>query len=231
MGYQFFPMRAKVLKFKTQVGQFFQGLTTNVLAAPQNAFLEVNGKTIAAFYQFNHEPDDSTLIVLHEKVSKNLQEKLQPFIKLSKTTVEETDYQAYFSLDASTPTGPDDRVIKLDHGSILITQREITDLVDTPSFDLFRLKTYQPLQGIDFADEMILNISASYVSFTKGCYRGQEVISRIHHLGRPPKKLIVQYLDQCTDSEKSLLTSITEDPQTRRQFGFLLVANRENPSL
>lgn len=29
----------------------------------------------------------------------------------------------------------------------------------------------------------------------KGCYRGQETVSRVHHLGKPPRRLVMLHLD------------------------------------
>jgi folate-binding Fe-S cluster repair protein YgfZ len=36
---------------------------------------------------------------------------------------------------------------------------------------------------------------ASAVHLDKGCYRGQETIARVHHLGRPPRRLVLLHLD------------------------------------
>jgi tRNA-modifying protein YgfZ len=36
---------------------------------------------------------------------------------------------------------------------------------------------------------------ASAVHLDKGCYRGQETVARVHHLGRPPRRLVLLHLD------------------------------------
>jgi len=36
---------------------------------------------------------------------------------------------------------------------------------------------------------------AAAVHLDKGCYRGQETIARVHHLGRPPRRLVLLHLD------------------------------------
>ena len=33
------------------------------------------------------------------------------------------------------------------------------------------------------------------VHLTKGCYRGQETVARVHNLGRPPRRLVMLHLD------------------------------------
>lgn len=42
---------------------------------------------------------------------------------------------------------------------------------------------------------------APAVHLDKGCYRGQETIAKIHHLGRPPRKLVLLHLDGITTDE------------------------------
>ena len=37
--------------------------------------------------------------------------------------------------------------------------------------------------------------TAPAVHLEKGCYRGQETVSRVHHLGRPPRRLVLLHLD------------------------------------
>ena len=39
------------------------------------------------------------------------------------------------------------------------------------------------------------------VHLEKGCYRGQETVARVHHLGRPPRKLVLLHLDGIATDE------------------------------
>jgi tRNA-modifying protein YgfZ len=39
------------------------------------------------------------------------------------------------------------------------------------------------------------SLVAAAVHLDKGCYRGQETIARVHHLGRPPRRLVLLHLD------------------------------------
>lgn len=43
--------------------------------------------------------------------------------------------------------------------------------------------------------------TAQAVHLEKGCYRGQETVSRVHHLGRPPRRLVLLHLDGITTDE------------------------------
>ena len=39
----------------------------------------------------------------------------------------------------------------------------------------------------------------SAVHLTKGCYRGQETVARVHNLGHPPRRLVLLHLDGSED--------------------------------
>ncbi|GIF06031.1 CAF17-like 4Fe-4S cluster assembly/insertion protein YgfZ [Actinoplanes siamensis] len=39
------------------------------------------------------------------------------------------------------------------------------------------------------------DLVAAAVHLDKGCYRGQETVARVHHLGRPPRRLVLLHLD------------------------------------
>jgi folate-binding protein YgfZ len=50
------------------------------------------------------------------------------------------------------------------------------------------------------------------VHLDKGCYRGQETIARVHHLGKPPRRLVLLHLDGiATDQPPAQGTPVTLD--------------------
>jgi hypothetical protein len=62
------------------------------------------------------------------------------------------------------------------------------------------------------------------VHLEKGCYRGQETVARVHHLGRPPRRLVLLHLDgMTTDRLPARGTPVTLDG---RAVGFLGTAVR-----
>lgn len=53
---------------------------------------------------------------------------------------------------------------------------------------------------------------APAVHLDKGCYRGQETIARVHHLGKPPRRLVLLHLDGiATDHPPAQGTPVTLD--------------------
>jgi folate-binding protein YgfZ len=60
------------------------------------------------------------------------------------------------------------------------------------AYNTARIEAGTPLFNVDFATENVpheTGILGDRVSFTKGCYLGQEVVARIEHLGRPKQVL------------------------------------------
>jgi tRNA-modifying protein YgfZ len=67
---------------------------------------------------------------------------------------------------------------------------------------------------------------ASAVHLDKGCYRGQETVARVHHLGRPPRRLVLLHLDGvATDQPPAQGTPVELDG---RQVGFVGTAVRHH---
>ena len=89
--------------------------------------------------------------------------------------------------------------------------------ISDEEFTLFRLDHNIPLMGIDYqADEFILNVHEyDYVSYTKGCFLGQEPVAKVHNRAQPSRQLIVQFEDQCSPEEAAKMTSKAMDPAQR----------------
>ena len=63
--------------------------------------------------------------------------------------------------------------------------------VSEAAFEVARIEDGLPREGVDAGEEYIILESEleAAVSYTKGCYLGQEVIARIHWRGQPAKRL------------------------------------------
>ncbi len=167
-----------ILSIKPNAEKFLCGLTTNTTTAKQNACIDRFGRIVAAFWQ-KKISDDEILIILDKRASGPLVEHLKKHLALTNTKIERRkELVAYYDLDKK---------------EILLTATKMQDTVSKEEFTEFRLQNNIPLQYIDFTNEMILNVSYDFVSFTKGCYLGQEVVARVHHLGKAPKKLVPNF--------------------------------------
>jgi len=66
------------------------------------------------------------------------------------------------------------------------------------AYEAIRVEHHQPRLGWE-TDHRTIPSEAEFVApavhLDKGCYRGQETVARVHHLGRPPRRLVLLHLD------------------------------------
>jgi len=104
--------------------------------------------------------------------------------------------------------------------------------VGQDALEILRLEAGYPRYGID-VDETTIILEAGYkdaISFTKGCYLGQEVVARATHIGRVNKNLIQFQTDsdhvpgpksklQVGDKEAGYVTSAAFSPGLKAVVG------------
>jgi folate-binding protein YgfZ len=210
-----------VLLVKNNPSRLLSGITTNTLDAKKNAFIDITGRIIATFDQVRAR-DDEMLIVIESEFYGRVMEHLSRFLKFSKSIIQKTDYSAYFNLDDDYTIKKDEFSISQRKGKIILTKNSLKTNIKKNEFTLFRLDNNLPLQGIDYDREMLLNIGEDYVSFTKGCYLGQEIIARVKFKSKPQKKLCVKYEPELDKDGKNKMTSKAKDKGGKlRGFVFL----------
>lgn len=68
----------------------------------------------------------------------------------------------------------------------------------TLALEALRIAAWRPRLATEADDRTIpheLDWLRSAVHLTKGCYRGQETIAKVHNLGHPPRRLVLLHLD------------------------------------
>lgn len=187
------------------------GYTTNTPDRPRNAFVDIHGKIIAVFDQVSSSADE-VLAVVESGVVERLLSHLKKYLDFSQTTVEKDSSNVYFNLDG--PPVP------------ILSQSVLPAPATEEEFRYFRLKNFIPVQGVDFDQELLLNVFGDdIVSYSKGCYLGQEIIARVHYRAKPPKKLSVRYEEDCSPGQRVRMTSKTKEPSTGRALGFVFEEN------
>lgn len=77
---------------------------------------------------------------------------------------------------------------------VLVAREKVSELsfVSQEQATFRRLVSGEPQFGVDFDSDVLLAEAgfADAVSFTKGCYVGQEVVARIDALGKPPRVMV-----------------------------------------
>ena len=151
------------------------------------------GKIVAVADQILTEPNEA-LIVVESAFVKRLLGHLESYLQFLPTRIHpEENLRVYFDLGSVYKPSEGEWTIPQKKGQLIVTPKELPASVTEEEFKKFRLEIGLPVQGIDFDDEMLLCVGdEEYVSYTKGCYLGQEIIARVHFKGAPPKKLVVQ---------------------------------------
>lgn len=71
-------------------------------------------------------------------------------------------------------------------------------LAGRDAVDALRVAAWRPRVGVD-ADERLLPHEMDWlrtaVHLSKGCYRGQETVAKVHNLGHPPRRVVALQLD------------------------------------
>jgi folate-binding protein YgfZ len=70
------------------------------------------------------------------------------------------------------------------------------------AYEALRIAGRQPRLGLDTDHRTIpheVGWIDSAVHLSKGCYRGQETVARVHNLGHPPRRLVLLHLDGSED--------------------------------
>ena len=68
----------------------------------------------------------------------------------------------------------------------------------TLALDALRVAAHRPAQPNELDDKTLpheLDWLSSAVHLSKGCYRGQESVAKVHNLGHPPRRLALLHLD------------------------------------
>jgi hypothetical protein len=68
----------------------------------------------------------------------------------------------------------------------------------TLALEALRIAAWRPRLATEVDDRTIpheLDWLRSAVHLTKGCYRGQETVAKVHNLGHPPRRLVLLHLD------------------------------------
>jgi folate-binding protein YgfZ len=72
------------------------------------------------------------------------------------------------------------------------------------AYEAMRVAARRPRLGFETDHRTLpaeVGWTAGAVHLEKGCYRGQETVARVHHLGRPPRRLVLVHLDGVTSDQ------------------------------
>jgi folate-binding protein YgfZ len=216
----------KVISVTGNADKFLNGLTTNSLDQPRNAFVNIHGRIIATFDQVKVDEEKFILVIEPAFVPRVL-EHIDRYARLNKTIIQEEALAVYFDLEQEYIPQDEQWVIAQKQGQLVVTSTSLPVTVTDQQFMQFRLQHQISVLGIDYKDELLLNVSQTeFVSFTKGCFLGQEPLAKVHHRSKPSWILTVKAEEDCSPQQQQKMTSKMLDPISGKVAGFIFVANQ-----
>jgi len=189
---------------------YLQGqLSQDVVASPAglSLLLEPTGK-VCALLRYVRTGDDSFLLDTDARAGDALVTRLRRFLLRTKATVEPVDLVCTRVFDG--PLLPQAQLVAAWSDRAPVPQevvgRAVEDLrgavvLDPGEHERRRIEAGVPVSGVDIGSDTIPAEAGAWVieaavSFTKGCYTGQELVARIDSRGgNVPRPLRVLHLD------------------------------------
>lgn len=81
---------------------------------------------------------------------------------------------------------------------VLVTSLPERPAASEAALDALRIAAWRPRRATEVDERTIpheLDWLRSAVHLSKGCYRGQETVAKVHNLGHPPRRLVLLHLD------------------------------------
>jgi folate-binding protein YgfZ len=109
---------------------------------------------------------------------------------------------------------------------VAASERDGAAVAGLAAYEALRIAAHRPRLGFDTDHRTLpheVGWIESAVHLSKGCYRGQETVARVHNLGHPPRRLVMLHLDGSEDR-----LPVHGDPVTRddTKVGFVGSAER-----
>ena len=214
-----------VIRVSPKAADFLKAYSSNTPDKPRNAFLDLKGKIVVIFDQVLVD-QDVALIVIESQFVDRLKMHLKTYLFLMGITLEPLNLLVFHDLAGDSDVKIGEFSVPQSRGRLILTKDPRVCDVNEESYTLFRLKNNLPVQGVDFDEELLLNVGdEEFISYSKGCYLGQEIIARVHHKSKPPKKLVVSYENSFSPEEIPRMTSLTFDPDRASRAGFHFIQN------
>jgi folate-binding protein YgfZ len=187
--------RAFVRVHGPDAADFLQRMLSNDVEQDADVFsallLTPKGRIIAPLRVWRRGPDDFLLLTepeLGEAVRSTLQR--ARFAAKCEIEPEEHDSAIVFGVAEGLPGELP--------GTVEVLDAELDETVDEEELERFRIETRVPRWGREL-DESVLPAEAgldrTHISFSKGCYPGQEPIARLHYRGHVNRGLRVLDVD------------------------------------
>jgi folate-binding protein YgfZ len=179
---------------------FLQGQFSNDIDALEggavqlNAYCQHQGKIIALLWVIKR--DDDFYLSFPSDLAELVTKRLTMFKMMSDVTITDVTNEI-IQLGVLEGDRQGLSPFKLnDQQSVALVDKHEFDLSDESNWDKSCIENGVPEVYLDTSEQFVpqllnLDINEAGVSFTKGCYPGQEVVARLHYLGKSKRRMRV----------------------------------------
>jgi folate-binding protein YgfZ len=168
---------------------------------PRQALLLTPKSRIVAPLRVVREGPEAFLLITERSLAEPIASHLLRARFAAKCQIEVKPYRGYLALGAGDGIRNDDYGVEA-YESWAEEEREAGDPAE---LEPLRIEAGTPRWGAEL-DETILPAEAgldeTHVSFTKGCYPGQEPVARLHYRGRPNRSLRVLEVESASPGDE-----------------------------
>ena len=155
-----------------------------------NAYCQHQGKIIAIIWVFKRE--DCFYLSLPCDLKEIVLSKLNMFKLMSRVEIE--DYSTKIKQFGLVGENRENSLKITDNLSLITTREQISNSNHHSKWEYACVNNKLPEVYANNSESFIpqaldLDVNLLGVSFTKGCYPGQEVVARMHYLGKPKRRL------------------------------------------
>jgi folate-binding protein YgfZ len=158
--------------------------------------LTAKARVIAPLVVLRRAHDDF-LLLTERDLGERVRAELLRFRFAAKAEIEAEQHESFVVLDATDGGGIPTRAYGVPATEVL-DRRPEGERVPDGELELLRIRARTPAWGREIDDRVLpaeAGLTERAVSFTKGCYPGQEPIARLHYRGRANRALRVLELD------------------------------------
>jgi folate-binding protein YgfZ len=159
--------------------------------------LTPKGRVIAPMRVFRRG-DDDFLLLTEPEAAEPLRAELQRMRFAAKVEIEPEEHRSYL-LVGDVNGGVPNADYGIPAGEILDADPPALPALSDEELEALRIQACKPRFGSEI-DESILPAEAgldeTHISFTKGCFPGQEPVARLHYRGHPNRRLRVLEADE-----------------------------------
>lgn len=206
---------------------FLQGQLTNDVNAIKgqwqfSGLCNPKGRLVASFIVYQHQ--DSFNLIAQNDICEALVKRLTMYVLRSKVQIETPSSPISFTENQSNTSFIDaDKTVKLVNenleldlgfGKLIVHDSSDSDTQLTKEtsdwlqhFTLNGIAMIHSANSEQFVPQTINLDLLNGVSFKKGCYSGQEIVARMHYLGKSKKRLFVCKTDTSSDPSQIQSTS------------------------